>query len=522
MVPGRRGEAPGGGALWVSGRRPRDRAQGGSGRPDRAGAGARAPRSAGPDAGTRHSACSAGGAAHRARAGARRTRACRTASRRQLRERCQRRSAARDGEGGRRTAAGRHRAGRPGAQYGRLPAAQGGHRRYRHRRGSRSRAGGGAGADGRSHRPHGRRRDSGQHSGAGPWPRARGTNVDGDPRRAAGAAMAGDAAGTFAGGRPCFPHLCSAPRPRRRNCRRRPGHERNRHGQRRQPYEDPGTAHGTAQQGRAGQGLDRRQGHLAGALPTGDDGRDPRRRGGRAGGTAGRRNHRHRRRQSAARRPAGPGRRRRSRRPRDEWQRRQRRRRRQRHRCDRAGGSTAEVPGVAFQPVCGGPALSAGDAVPAAGDRDRRHHGFHAARPARGPGLHLPRDGDPHDLAWRDHRAGRPAGHGPPREEAAGGAVLQVDAQLFQARRVADRARAAGHRAPAGGRGDLVPGAQEGGRHPPHAAAGDRRPVLQRRVRRRLRHHLRLHRRRLHDGPAEGPDRSDPPGTAAGSRRRQG
>ena len=37
--------------------------------------------------------------------------------------------------------------------------------------------------------------------------------------------------------------------------------------------------------------------------------------------------------------------------------------RRQRHRCDRAGGSTAEVPGVALQPVGRGAALSAGDAV---------------------------------------------------------------------------------------------------------------------------------------------------------------
>ena len=44
----------------------------------------------------------------------------------------------------------------------------------------------------------------------------------------------------------------------------------------------------------------------------------------------------------------------------------------------------------------------------------------------------------------------------------------------------------------------LVPGPQEGRRHPPHPAAGRRRARLQRRVRRHLRDHLRLHRRRLH------------------------
>ena len=54
------------------------------------------------------------------------------------------------------------------------------------------------------------------------------------------------------------------------------------------------------------------------------------------------------------------------------------------------------------------------------------------------------------------------------------------------------------------GAGHLVPGAQEGWRHPRHAAAGDRRPRLQRRVRRHLRHRLRLHRRRLHPPRAEG------------------
>ena len=44
----------------------------------------------------------------------------------------------------------------------------------------------------------------------------------------------------------------------------------------------------------------------------------------------------------------------------------------------------------------------------------------------------------------------------------------------------------------------LVPGPQEGRRHPPYPAGGHRRTRLQRRVRRHLRDHLRLHRRRLH------------------------
>ena len=58
--------------------------------------------------------------------------------------------------------------------------------------------------------------------------------------------------------------------------------------------------------------------------------------------------------------------------------------------------------------------------------------------------------------------------------------------------------------APGAGAGHLVPGAQEGGRHPQHAAAGHRRPRLQRRVRRHLRHRLRLHRGRIHPPGAEG------------------
>ena len=54
------------------------------------------------------------------------------------------------------------------------------------------------------------------------------------------------------------------------------------------------------------------------------------------------------------------------------------------------------------------------------------------------------------------------------------------------------------------GAGHLVSGAQEGRRHPQHAAARHCRARLQRRVRRHLRHRLRLHRRRVHPSGAEG------------------
>ena len=68
---------------------------------------------------------------------------------------------------------------------------------------------------------------------------------------------------------------------------------------------------------------------------------------------------------------------------------------------------------------------------------------------------------------------------------------------------------------PGAGAGHLVPGAQEGRRHPQHAAAGHRRPRLQRRVRRHLRHRLRLHRGRLHRPGAAGLRRRYPQAASA-------
>ena len=68
----------------------------------------------------------------------------------------------------------------------------------------------------------------------------------------------------------------------------------------------------------------------------------------------------------------------------------------------------------------------------------------------------------------------------------------------------------------------LVPGAQEGRRHPPTLPAGVVGPVLQRRVRRHLRQHLRAHRRGLRLRGAEGLRRAHRAGAAARARRRQG
>jgi hypothetical protein len=130
------------------------------------------------------------------------------------------------------------------------------------------------------------------------------------------------------------------------------------------------------------------------------------------------------------------------------------------------------------------------------------------------PDFAFPGHGDPHAVAGLDHRAGRSADHRPDREEAAGGAVLQVDPQLLQAGRIADRARAARHGAGQGGAGAVVPGAQEGRRHPRQLAGRGDRPVLQRRIRRRLRHHLRVHRRRVFAGRSARRGRTGAPGNA--------
>ena len=70
--------------------------------------------------------------------------------------------------------------------------------------------------------------------------------------------------------------------------------------------------------------------------------------------------------------------------------------------------------------------------------------------------------------------------------------------------------------------GALVPGAQEGRRHPADPARRRGRAVLQRRVRRHLRQHLRADRRGLRLRGAEGLRRAHRAGTAARARRRQG
>ena len=96
-------------------------------------------------------------------------------------------------------------------------------------------------------------------------------------------------------------------------------------------------------------------------------------------------------------------------------------------------------------------------------------------------------------MAGRHRRRGRAAGHRSDREEAGGGALLRLHPQLLEAGRIGRHPAAQGLHAADAGPGPLVPGAQEGGRHPRQPAGGDRRPLLQRRVRRRLLVHLRLH-----------------------------
>ena len=236
MVARRRGQVAGGGALWLSGRRPRDRAQGGGRRPGRAGAGAGATGPAGPDAGAGRPACPAGGAAHRTGARQGRTGARRAAARRQLRERRKRRAAARHR---RRSGCAPAGCGGPGqtrrairSGYQLLKADT-----RRHRDGGRCRggAGGGAGPDGGQGRAGRRRRSPRQRARTGPGARPRRPGVDGDAGGAARAAMAGELARTFAGRGPRVANLCGAPFAGRRHRRRRAGHERHRHGTRPAP-----------------------------------------------------------------------------------------------------------------------------------------------------------------------------------------------------------------------------------------------------------------------------------------------
>ena len=96
------------------------------------------------------------------------------------------------------------------------------------------------------------------------------------------------------------------------------------------------------------------------------------------------------------------------------------------------------------------------------------------------------------------------ADHRPPRAQAPGDAEPRLPEELHDRRPRHDLRQPEGLDAAGPGAGHLVPGAQEGGRHPQHAAARHRRPRLQRRVRRHLRHRLRLHRGRLHPSRAAG------------------
>ena len=107
-------------------------------------------------------------------------------------------------------------------------------------------------------------------------------------------------------------------------------------------------------------------------------------------------------------------------------------------------------------------------------------------------------------------------------QQAAGGAQRRLGAQLLEARRVAGVLRDQGLRAGRAGARDLVPGAQEGRRHPQHAASGNPGSVLQRRVRRHLHEHLRARRRRLRLPPAQGIRRPHPRRAAARAGRGQG
>ena len=119
-------------------------------------------------------------------------------------------------------------------------------------------------------------------------------------------------------------------------------------------------------------------------------------------------------------------------------------------------------------------------------------------RPGRGPPLHDPDHGRLRGLARRDDRGDAAPGHRADRAQAAGDAPSRPGAELHHGGPHHHVRRPQGLDAAEGGAGHLVPGAQERRRHPRHAAAGRRRPGLQRRFRRHVRHHLRLHRRRVH------------------------
>ena len=93
-------------------------------------------------------------------------------------------------------------------------------------------------------------------------------------------------------------------------------------------------------------------------------------------------------------------------------------------------------------------------------------------RPRRGSAVHLPDHGRPGRLARRDAGRHAAAGHRAARAQAAGDAEARLPAQLHQRRPHHDLRQPEGRDAGPRGAGHLVPGAQEGRRHPPHPAGG--------------------------------------------------
>ena len=120
------------------------------------------------------------------------------------------------------------------------------------------------------------------------------------------------------------------------------------------------------------------------------------------------------------------------------------------------------------------------------------------------PGLHRQDDGGAGRVAGRHGRRHARADHRPPRAQASGDPESRLPEELHD-RGPSHRLRQPeGFDAPRSGVRHLVPGAQEGRRHPKYAPARNCRAGLQRRVRRYLRHRLRFHRRRLLSPRVEG------------------
>ena len=143
------------------------------------------------------------------------------------------------------------------------------------------------------------------------------------------------------------------------------------------------------------------------------------------------------------------------------------------------------------------------------------------AGPVGRPAVYLQGDGGAHGVAGRHCRGGLHAGHRAHREGGDGDRQLRIRARLFARGRIAGDLHRARFDALQGNSGALVPGAQEGRRHPADPARGRRRAVLQRRIRRHLRQHLCAHRQGLRLRRAQGLRRARRAGTAARPGRGQ-